>query len=262
VVRTISSPELQPSAKVQFIRHGLWLRSGTEGSYRLPLAEGELVLSYANNETDRNVVWDVFFNRCYGDDFTGATVLDVGAHKGYFGAYALLHGAKRVRSYEPERVNFEFLNLTAQSFTRNGRDWETQMAAVAATDGEVELRVDSQSWAHSIASLTPTLAAGVDTQVIAGVAMEDVVASASDQGDGIRLIAKIDAEGAECAIVLQTPVATWRQIDEVFIEVHDFADCSRSQLVEQLGLAGHVLVDERFGVIHLRQPAEMPVAHT
>ena len=251
-MHTISAPELPWLPKLQFIRHGVWLRSRPAGSYNLRFKEGEIVLSYANNETDRNVVWVVFVNCCYGNDFHDSTVIDIGAHKGYFGAYGLMHGAKRVFSYEPECENFEFLNQTARSFRSRGHDWETRRAAVAASNGEVELRVDPNSWAHSIASLGPSsLTPREDIQVVDGTAMTEVVSSAAESSGGDRLIVKIDAEGAECAIILQTPIESWQRVDEVFVEVHDFAACTSTELVDHLVRAGLGLVDVRFGVLHL-----------
>ena len=59
--------------------------------------------------------------------------------------------------------------------------------------------------------------------------MTDVVASVTASPAGDRLVAKIDAEGAECEIVLQTPVEVWQSVDEVFIEFHDFAGCSQTR---------------------------------
>ena len=86
--------------------------------------------------------------------------------------------------------------------------------------------------------------------------MTDVVASVTASPAGDRLVAKIDAEGAECEIVLQTPPEVWQSVDEVFIEFHDFAGCSQSEIVDHLERAGLVLVDERFGVIHLSRSPE------
>jgi FkbM family methyltransferase len=250
VIQTMSSPELPLLAKLQFIQHGLWLRSRPTGSYTLRFSQGEIALSYADNETDRNVIRDVFMNRCYGNDFHDSTVIDIGAHKGYFGAYALMHGAKRVVSYEPELQNFEFLSRTAQSFKTRGGEWETRRSAVTARNGEVELRVDPSSWAHSIVTARPSLATGANTHVVAATAMTDAVASATASSDGDRLVTKIDAEGAECEIVLETPVEVWQGVEEVFIEFHDFATCSRADIVGHLKRAGHVLMGESFGVIH------------
>jgi hypothetical protein len=83
--------------------------------------------------------------------------------------------------------------------------------------------------------------------------MSEAVADAAEHSAGNRLIAKIDAEGAECEIVLRTPPEPWERVDEVFIEFHDFASCSSTEIVEHLGRAGHMLVGERFGVLHLRR---------
>ena len=254
----MSSPALPLAAKLQFLQHGLWLRSRTAGSYKLRFAQGDIALSYADNETDRNVVWDVFMNRCYGDDFHGSTVIDIGAHKGYFGAYALMQGARKVTSYEPELQNFDFLNQTAQSFQRRGGEWEPRRAAVTGRTGEVELRVDPSSWAHSIVTADTALTTAANTQLVAGTAMTDVIASETAKPACDRLLVKIDAEGAECDIVLQTPLGVWQSVDEVFIEFHEFAACSQDEIVDHLEHAGFVLVGERFGVIHLSRPTVTP----
>jgi FkbM family methyltransferase len=252
----MASPDLPFVAKLQFIRHGFGQYSRRSGSYKLTFRAGEIFLSYANNETDRKVVWDVFINRCYRADFRNATVIDVGAHKGYFGAYALMNGADAVLSYEPERENFELLNETAGSFIRRGAEWETRRSAVASSSGEVKLRVDPHSWAHSISSLGPsTLASEANVQVVACAAMADILDSVARSAAG-RLIVKIDAEGAECAIVLETPVEAWHGVHEVLIETHDFATCSSAEIVDHLGRAGLTLVGERFGVAHMRRSAD------
>ena len=48
-------------------------------------------------------------------DYAGAVVLDLGAHKGYFGAYALARGARLVISFEPETANLELLERGAET---------------------------------------------------------------------------------------------------------------------------------------------------
>ncbi len=246
------SPELPLPAKLRFIRQGFRKRLPPSGSYKLGFKGGEIVLSYANNETDRNVVWDVFINRCYKTDFRMSAVVDIGAHKGYFGAYALMHGAERVLSYEPERENFRLLTETSRSFRGQESEWETHRSAVASSPGEVELRVDPESWAHSLSSLNPSaVTPETDVQIVACAAMTDVLQSAIRSSAGRRLIVKIDAEGAECEIVLKTPVESWQSVSEVFVEVHDFAACSATQLADHLRQAGLDLVSERFGVLHM-----------
>ena len=56
--------------------------------------------------------------------------------------------------------------------------------------------------------------------------------------------------------MLETSVESWQGVDEVFLEFHDFAPCSRSAIVDHLGRAGLVLVDEAFGVLHLARTSK------
>ena len=251
------SPELPFLTKLQFLSHGFGQHSRRVDSYKLGFKEGELFLSPANYETDRAVVWDIFIRRCYKTEFGNSTVIDIGAHKGYFGAYALMHGADRVFSYEPERENFGLLNETARSFMSLSSKWETRRAAVAASTGEAELRVDPESWAHSLSSLpSSALTERMATQVVQCTAMTDVLESTTQSSVGRRLIVKIDAEGAECEIVLKTPVEAWQIVDEVLIEVHDFASCSSAEIADHLGRAGLAFVSDRWAVLHMRRPSD------
>jgi FkbM family methyltransferase len=182
-------------------------------------------------------------------------VIDIGAHKGYFGAYAVMHGAQRVISYEPEAENFRLLNATAQSFAGRASQWERRRAAVCATSGEVELQVDPASWAHAVSSFKPG-AAGPQhaSQTVASTSMQDVLAGVTSNGTAGRLIVKIDAEGAECEIVMETSVDLWRLVDEIYVEIHDFAACGPSQIAEYLRRAGFDFVSDQFGVLRMRKP--------
>jgi hypothetical protein len=82
--------------------------------------------------------------------------------------------------------------------------------------------------------------------------MREVLAPASHRTEE-RVIVKIDAEGAECEIILETPGEVWRAVDEVFVEVHDFARCTSADLAQHLGSAGLDVIDESFAVLHLRR---------
>jgi len=63
---------------------------------------GRVYLSHADYGVDRASFAFAVTEATYATDYGGATVLDVGAHKGYFGAYAVAHGATSVVAYEPE----------------------------------------------------------------------------------------------------------------------------------------------------------------
>ena len=74
--------------------------------------------------------------------------------------------------------------------------------------------------------------------------MAEVLADAGRAGR--RLIVKIDAEGAECDIVLGTPPEEWAAVERVFLEIHDFAPCSAQAIIEHLESGGmRVVMRER-----------------
>jgi FkbM family methyltransferase len=201
---------------------------------RSEAASGTLYFGRDSFAVDRVAYFGIFLEGWYRADYDGAVVVDIGGHKGYFGAYALLEGALEVRSFEPESTNFAALQRAAASF---GERWIPTNAAVSAEAGEVVLHVNIESAGHSIVQQQsegrrPT----VGSQTVAVVAMGDVLADAAREGH--PLIVKIDAEGAECDIVLGTPVDAWRRVDHVFLEVHDFAPCSSDAIVGHLEQAG------------------------
>ena len=70
-----------------------------------------------------------------------------------------------------------------------------------------------------------------------------------------RVIVKIDVEGSECEVVLQTAPELWATVDELFIEMHSFAPCSTEDIV------AHVPMDvaSADGLLHLLRPrGEIP----
>ena len=76
-------------------------------------AAATIHLSHDDYEIDWKSLAFVAVDDAYAGDYEGAVVVDVGAHKGYYGAYALLHGARAVVSYEPESANFALLESSA-----------------------------------------------------------------------------------------------------------------------------------------------------
>jgi FkbM family methyltransferase len=203
---------------------------------------GTLYFGRDSFAVDRVAYFGVFLEGWYDADYRDAVVVDIGAHKGYFGAFALHQGAAEVRSYEPEASNLRALTRAAASFDG---DWIVHAAAVGAEAGEVTLHVNSESAGHSIVHHQadgPRRTLGA--QQVEVVAMADVLADASRPD--ARLVVKIDAEGAECAIVLGTPADAWRAVDAVFLEIHDFAPCSSAEIIGHLAEAGlEVFLHER-----------------
>jgi FkbM family methyltransferase len=187
---------------------------------------------------DRATFFDVFLEDVYAGDVNGALVIDLGAHKGYFAARALLLGAAEVWSYEPSVQNFTLLERAAESFNANGNRWAVHRAAVGPAGGTAQLHVSGESWAHS---LLPLSQGGTRAEV--GVEMVEVTALAAilDRAAiraASRVVVKMDIEGAECSCVTSTPYDAWRIVDEVLMEYHSFAPCPLDALVSYFADAG------------------------
>ena len=74
-----------------------------------------------------------------------------GAHKGYYGAYALLRGARAVVSYEPESANFALLERLGVELSGSRRRMATRDGARSAPQrGEADLHVMGASWGHAL----------------------------------------------------------------------------------------------------------------
>ena len=203
--------------------------------FELRVRGGRLVFPVASRHEDRWTFYEIWRFREYGDDFRNATVLDLGAHKGYFGAYAFACGANEVVSFEPEPVNFAALERAAET---SGDPWTVKRLAVGAgRPATAALRLAPISSAHT---LLPADTQTVGEETVEVTPAAEWIEYAAHRAS--RLIVKIDIEGMECDVVLGTPIEVWRQIDEIYVELHETAPCAPERLLAHLAAAGLELV--------------------
>jgi FkbM family methyltransferase len=208
-------------------------------TYRVPCGPGQVFLSHDDYAVDWESFKFVVADDAYATDYRGSVVLDIGAHKGYFGAYALAHGAKSVVSFEPERGNVELLERSAASYRARGADWRIRAVAVGAEEGVADLHVMSASWGHALHPPAAFAEHEVATQRVPVVAAAAILAEARAlAGASGRLVVKVNIEGEECTTVLETPASAWRDVDELFVETHPWASCGAEELARHLGQAG------------------------
>jgi FkbM family methyltransferase len=181
--------------------------------------------------TDFPIDWkifvDVFVDEEYAAPYRGAHVLDVGAHKGYFGAYALANDASFVVSIEPEARNFEALTRSAAQL---GSRWRTRNAAVGATSATGTLLLDRTPWGHSLSHVARPAGEQPVTIITLEQALEELPTG------GSRTIVKVDAEGSECEILGN---ASLERVDLLIVEWHtEKAPCSKEELIHVVESAG------------------------
>ena len=238
LARAVRHRGLPLNARAGLLRVELARRIRPRAAYALPLGAGTVFLSHDDFEIDWASLAFVAVDEAYAGDYRGAVVVDVGAHKGYYGAYALEQGARGVVSYEPETANFGLLERAAAAARATGRRWDTHHAAVGAESGEAELHVMGASWGHSLQPPDAFAQYEIGVERVRVEPLADVLAGAVAIADGARVIVKVNIEGAECPAILGTPPSAWDGIDELYVETHPWADCGADELALQLEPAG------------------------
>jgi FkbM family methyltransferase len=186
---------------------------------------------------------DIYLRQVYRTDYRGAYVLDLGSHKGYFAVYALMHDAKMVECFEPSSRNFAALRQTVASTAEFQNRVRLHQAAVGARDGLAQLHVYERSWSHSLIERPDARQTCVEQVAIREFAG---VLEACPPEDDARIIVKMDIEGAECDVLLNTALESLTRMDELFLETHTFGPCDRQCLInrmEQIGFTARRMQD-------------------
>lgn len=247
---------LPPKTRAGLLRIELARRIRPRAAYALPLGAATVFLSHADFEIDWASLAFVAVDEAYAGDYRGAVVVDVGAHKGYYGAYALERGARAVVSYEPETANFGLLERAAAAARSR---WDTHRAAVGAERGEAELHVMGASWGHALQPPEAFAQYEVGVERVRVEPLADVLAHAVALAGGARVIAKVNIEGAECPAILGTEPSAWGGIDELYVETHPWADCGADELALHLEPAGFTRRESSHpAVLRLVRAAESP----
>lgn len=238
LARAVRHKGLPRNTRAGLLRLELARRIRARAAYALSHGASTIYLSHDDYEIDWASFAFVAVDEAYAGDYRGAIVVDVGAHKGYYAAYALARGAREVVSYEPETANFALLDRAASAAREQGNAWHTRRCAVGAAPGEAELHVMAGSWGHA---LHPPDAFAVHETGVERVrvdALADVLAEVVARAGGARVIVKVNIEGEECTMILGTHRSAWEGIDELYVETHPWAPCGAAELFAHLAGAG------------------------
>ena len=170
------------------------------------------------NTYDRQALHEVWAQKEYEDEhFTigpNDVVVDIGAHIGTFSVWAAKQATSgRVYAFEPNQENYRLLEENKQ--LNNLTNLHLFNLAVSNQVGEAVLfNSDHHSLSHSFFEVGAPNQTTVRTTSLAEIL----------QANGIHRVnyLKIDAEGAEYLIVLNTPARALRRIDKIIIEYHDY----------------------------------------
>jgi FkbM family methyltransferase len=223
--------------------------------YRVRYGHGRVYLSHADFRVDRKSFDFAVVEGSYATDYDGAVVLDLGAHKGYVGAYAAAHGARAIVAYEPESANLAVLERTAAGY--RDAQWTIRHAAVDAVSGRADLHVMGASWGHTLEPPEAFAEHEVALESVEVVALADVLADVDELAG--RLVVKVNIEGAECSAILGTAAECFRNVAEVFVETHPWAPCDAEELAAHLAASGLTRVESAHpAVLRMRRSGWPP----
>lgn len=168
--------------------------------------------------SDKIIVWDIWKKKQYTDEkfkiLPSDIVVDIGAHIGIFAVYAgKIANRGKVYAYEPYLENYNLLveNLKLNNLTN------VQLFDVAVSDRKEEVEFFIEDGNVGGNSLYENVCSERKTKV-STITLEDIFIS--NKLKKIDFL-KIDTEGAEYNILLNSPSKILRKIDRIVIEFHD-----------------------------------------
>jgi FkbM family methyltransferase len=230
---------------------------------------GKDVEVLVESDADNSVFEEIFTDRDYGicDDVikkAGASILDIGAHKGYFSIYAgVLNNNVKIFAYEPEEKNFAVLKENLKM--NRVKNVIVKNVAVCGKDGMCELFLSEDSHNHSVIS-GGVVGEEVAFKKVNCVSLQTIIEKhlAKEQCDFVDLV-KMDCEGAEFEILESADAfaggrGIFEKIKAFCLEYHEFLPEMRAErLVNILKKHGYKVdvkkshYDGRMGFIWARR---------
>lgn len=181
-----------------------------------------LILDYKKNKKAIPIAQEIFHQRIYSSYFPfyeQATIIDVGAHFGYFSLFAHQHTAPQSKliSIEPNIDNYQVLldNL----LHNKASNCIPILAALSHEPGSTQLHIGKHSENNSLIkdySMLSTGSQNVDAFTLVQICEKHKL-------ENIDFL-KLDCEGSEYTILEHLPDELFRKIKVVSMEFHDLKD--------------------------------------
>lgn len=211
----------KPLKKVSVRGYDFWVRSN---NFPSKLSDIYVILE--------NIAKNIYLKNCsdFGED---AIIIDVGAH---IGAFSILASRKaprgKVYAFEPLLENYEVLKRNV--LLQKSANISIFNLAVAGNNEKRPLYLDHlNNGGHSFIKKTASIIL-VNCRTLAEILAENQIRRCN--------FLKMDCEGAEYEILLNTPTETLQKIDQIAIEYHS---------PEYLGLADRKIIDKLMEYLRL-----------
>jgi FkbM family methyltransferase len=183
-----------------------------------------LRLNFKTNQNEFVVLKSIFEDREYSDYFPfyrKVTIIDIGAHFGYFSIFANKNTAfdSLIIAIEPGKSNFNRLvNNIQDSAITNIKSFNY---AVSGNSGPVKLHL-GRSLNHSIVeNYILNKYQSADIELVEAKTLEEIILE--NKLEKVDFL-KMDCEGAEYSILENTPGNIYDRITTISMEFHDLKD--------------------------------------
>lgn len=196
------------------------LFAGKKGKFKSICKANGITLDYKTNKKAQSVLKEIFEQRAYSDYFPfyqKATIVDIGAHVGYFSIFSAINSGPQstILAIEPETENFN--TLVANINVNAMRQVLPLKAAIGATSGSSLLH-KSDSVNNTLLDNYPGFTEKYGVQKTEVKTLAQLMTEHSlDKIDFL----KMDCEGAEYAILETTPRQVLDKITTISMEFHD-----------------------------------------
>ena len=159
----------------------------------------------------------IIFNKIYGEPNQQKTIIDIGANKGlfclYFG-YALRKNVK-IYAFEPHPQTYKFLQRNIQLNDLESNIFASQKCVSGIETNQKSFFVARESFDYSMFNEYQT----DDEIVVKNITLKQFIEE--NDLEEIDLL-KLNCEGAEYEILMQTPIEYVKRIKEIRMEYHNF----------------------------------------
>lgn len=204
-------------------------------SFRYPEPIGNLTVVIRDNETSDATVFDEVFDRRQYDfalDFEPMTILDVGANAGFSSLFfARRYPSAAIACVEPMADN---VRLLKENLELNEVKATIFAAAIATTDGRIQMEVAAQDYGHRVADIPFGVAAGGETIGVSAVTVPTLMKGLGWERIGLL---KVDIEGYE-GILLKDRCDWLNSVGALCLECHDgYGESDLQALASDYGFA-------------------------
>lgn len=231
---------------------GIW-QSGYGGSIRF---KDGLVLNF-DSLGALGLMYAITGQQIYGTDVEGKNIIDVGANRGYFGIWAIHKGANNVLAFEPTKNTYKKLLSNIEFCDQSDRITAINKAVESVERRDIKIYYNEGLEDYSLVFADDFK----DYEKVSSISFQNAI-EYFDSNTNIHIL-KLNCEGAEYDIILNSPNHVFERVNTIRMEYHNFRISEKTFNVVKLdkrlldlGFINkrEIITAETHGIVHYWKP--------